>query len=222
MRTSKRFAVPLSAAALLGGAAFVVLPGAPGATDPRPVATTRAEYKLDGKGSRLTVETETVGLSSMFGHDHKFVARDLAGKITLVPGTADAATLEMTVRGDALNLVEDVSDDTHREIETALREAVLETGKFPEIAFRSRAVTATKNDDGSFDIKMTGDLTLHGVRRKMIVPAHVTMTSEGSLRAVGALELRQSDFKIKPYTFAKGTVRVRDYVALSFDLVARR
>lgn len=222
MRTSRRLFVPLSAAALLGGAAYVVLPGTPGATDPRPAATTRAEYRLDGKGSRLTVETETVGLSSMFGHDHKFVARDLAGKITLVPETPESAALELTVRGDALNLVEDVSDDTHREIETALREAVLETAKFPEISFRSRAMTATKNVDGSFDIKLTGDLNLHGVRRKMTVPAHVTMTSDGSLRASGALELRQTDFKIKPYTFAKGTVRVRDYVALSFDVLARR
>ena len=62
---------------------------------------------------------------------------------------------------------------------------------------------------------------MHGVRRKITVPARVTLTPDG-LRATGAMELRQSDFKIKPFTFAKGTVKVRDFVALSFDVVGRR
>ena len=42
------------------------------------------------------------------------------------------------------------------------------------------------------------------------------------IRATGGIELRQSDFKIKPFTFARGTVKVRDVVALSFDVVGKR
>jgi polyisoprenoid-binding protein YceI len=203
----------VSATVLLTGAASIAAPARP--------APVRVEYKIDGKTSRLSVETETVGLSSMFGHDHKFVAREFAGTITLLPDAPESATLELKVPGDVLALVEDVSDDTHREIDTALREAVLETRKYPQISFRSRSVTAKKNDDGSFDVKLAGELDLHGVRRKVSVPARVTLTPDG-IRAVGVMELRQSDFKIKPYTFAKGTVKVRDFVALSFDLVAKR
>jgi polyisoprenoid-binding protein YceI len=222
MRTSARTIVlPLGIATLLAGAAS--LAQSPGAAKqpatPAPGALT--ELRVDAKTSRLTVETETVGLSSMFGHDHKFYARDLSGKISLVPGRPESATLELTVRADALTLVEDVGDDTHREIDAALREVVLETGKYPRITFRSRSVTAKKNDDGSFDVKLTGDLDLHGVRRKITIPARVTETPDG-IRATGAIELRQSDFKIKPFTFAKGTVKVRDVVALSFDVVGKR
>jgi polyisoprenoid-binding protein YceI len=180
----------------------------------------RVAYAIDSKTSRLTVETETVGLSSMFGHDHKFDARDFTGRLTLAPGAPDSAVLELDVRGDGLILLEDVSDDARREIAAALREAVLETAKYPQITFRSRAVSAKLNGDGSFEVALAGDLTLHGVRRKVVVPAHVVPTPNG-IRATGALELRQSAFKIKPYTFASGTVRVRDAVALSFDLVAR-
>jgi polyisoprenoid-binding protein YceI len=98
---------------------------------------------------------------------------------------------------------------------------VLETGKYPQITFRSRNLRASRNPDGSFDVALAGVLDLHGVRRKVVVPAHVTLGPRG-VRAVGALELRQSDFKIKPYTFARGTVKVRDYVALSFDIAGRR
>jgi hypothetical protein len=47
--------IPLLAAALLGSAATVT-PG-----------PEREAYRIDGKTSRLTVETETTGLSSMFG-----------------------------------------------------------------------------------------------------------------------------------------------------------
>ena len=172
------------------------------------------------KTSRLTVETETAGLSSMFGHDHRFDARDFRGTLALVPGVPESAVLELDVRGDALSLLEDVSDDTRREIAEALRNAVLETGKYPDVSFRSRRVTAKKNDDGSTDVRLAGELALHGVRRKVVVPAHVVATP-GGVRATGALTLRQSDFKIKPYTFAKGTVQVRDTLAISFDLRAR-
>jgi polyisoprenoid-binding protein YceI len=220
MKTSIRAFIGLSAATLLGTTAYLTRPGLPAAS-PAKSTEVRTEFRIDGKTSRLTVETETVGLSSMFGHDHKFVARDFTGVITFVPGAPESATLGLKVRGDALALIEDLGDDAHREIATALREAVLETGKYPEISFRSRSVTASRNDDGSFEVKVAGDLDLHGVRRKITVPAHVTL-SPGGIRAIGALELRQSDFKIKPYTFARGTVRVRDYVALSFDLVGKR
>ena len=181
----------------------------------------RTELRFDAKTSRLTVETETVGLASLFGHDHKFDVRDFRGKISLVPEDPGSAALELTVRADTLTLLEDASDDTHREIAAALRDALLETDRYPQIAFRGRSVTVRKNEDGSFDVKLAGDLDLHGVRRTIIIPARVTMTPEG-LRATGAIELRQSDFKIKPYTFAKGTVKVRDVVALSFDVVGRR
>jgi polyisoprenoid-binding protein YceI len=207
--------------ALFAGAMLLAPSGAADAEPTKPAPAARTELRVDAKTSRLTIETETVGLPSMFGHDHKFYARDFAGTITLVPGAPESAALELNVRGDALTLIEDVSDDEHREIGAALRDAVLETGKYPQISFRGRSVTAKKNDDGSYDVSLAGDLQLHGVRRKITFPAHVTTTPEG-MRARGAIELRQSDFKIKPYTFAKGTVKVRDWVALSFDVVGRR
>lgn len=205
-----------SAGVLLAGAACF-LPAEAGTADAPTTNVAAGEYRVDAKTSRLTVETETVGLASMFGHDHRFVAREFAGSIALAREAPETAVLVLTVRGDALTLVEDLSDDAHREIAAAVRDVVLETGKYPEIAFRSRGVTARRNDDGSTDVKLAGELTLHGVRRAIVVPARVTRTADG-LRATGALELRQSDFKIKPYTFAKGTIKVRDVVAISFDL----
>jgi hypothetical protein len=39
---------------------------------------------------------------------------------------------------------------------------------------------------------------------------------------VGTVEIRQTDFKIAPFVFARGTVRVRDRVLISFDVVANK
>jgi len=184
-------------------------------------ATPGITYKIDSKTSRLTVETETSGLSSMFGHDHKFDVRDFTGVLTLPSGAPESAVLELTARADALVLLESVDEDTRREIATALREAVLESARYPAISFRSRSTRATRNGDGSFDVTLTGELNLHGVRRSIVVPAHVVPTP-GGFRATGALGLRQSAFNIKPYTFANGTVSVRNAVTVSFDLAARQ
>jgi len=205
----------------LWSAACVIFAATAAASGPPAPASARATYTIDSKTSRLSVQTETVGLSSMFGHDHKFDARDFNGKLTLLPGVPESAVLELDVRGDALTLLEDVGDDTRREIAEALRVAVLDTDAYPAISFRSRSVTAKQNGDGSFDVRLAGELALHGVHRSVVIPAHVVAAPDG-VRATGALQLRQSNFKIRPYTFAKGTVRVRDTIAISFDLLARR
>jgi len=69
-------------AALLAAAACLFPPGRAISEAPTPGAP-RAAFQVDAKTSRLTVETETVGLASMFGHDHRFLARDFTGTIAL-------------------------------------------------------------------------------------------------------------------------------------------
>jgi polyisoprenoid-binding protein YceI len=70
----------------------------------------------------------------------------------MAPGAPESAVLELTVRADALVLLETVDDDTRREIAAALRDAVLETARYPEVSFRSRRVRATRNADGTLDV----------------------------------------------------------------------
>lgn len=185
----------------------------PGTSEP-----TRVSYRIDVPHSRFVVNTETTGMSSMFGHDHKLEVGDYAGEVNLVPGKPVTASLTLSVRADSLRAVEERDDDISAEIDSALREHVLETGKYPTITFKSRAVKAVAHPDGTFDIKLVGQLELHGVRREVTVP--ITLAFQGdSLRASGTLQLRQRDFKIAPFSFAGGTVSVADR---SFTIVARR
>jgi len=184
-------------------------------------APARVSYQIDVPRSRFVVNTETTGMSSMFGHDHKLEVGDYAGEVSLVPGQPATASLELSVRSDSLRAVQERDDDVAAEIDAALRDHVLETRKYPTITFKSRAVKAAAREDGTFDVGLAGELDLHGVRRAVTVPFKVAFHGD-TLRASGTLALQQRDFKITPFSFAGGTVIVADRVILSFTIVARR
>jgi polyisoprenoid-binding protein YceI len=208
---------------LLACVAFVLALPVAARPDTSERPPSRERYVVDAGRSRLTVEARTSGLSSMFGHDHTFEARTVVGEASVAPGALATAALELTVEADSLWLVEDVGAADYLSVERALKREVLDAARYPRITFRARGATAAgaTREDGALDVRLAGELSLHGVRRRLTVPATVTF-EPGALRATGAVEIRQTDFKIVPFAFAGGTVRVRDRVLISFDVVANK
>jgi polyisoprenoid-binding protein YceI len=214
--THTRSLLVLSIAAALCGVTAVGRAEAPA---PKPGA--RATYHVDAKKSRFIVETETSGLSTMFAHDHKIEVGDFSGAASFAPAGFSGASLDFTVKAASLRLAGETTIGEREAIEAALREDVLETSKHPEITFKSKKVTASRRGDGTWDVRLAGDLTLHGVRRAVTLPARVSLDGD-TLHAIGVFELRQTDYGITPFSFVKGTVAIKDVVTLSFDLVAVR
>jgi polyisoprenoid-binding protein YceI len=66
-----------------------------------------------------------------------------------------------------------------------------------------------------------GDLWLHGVGHSVTIPVTVAENAD-SLRATGTMKLRQTDYRMTPVTAVAGTIRVKDEVTISFDIVAIR
>jgi len=183
--------------------------------------TSRLHYRIDAGKSRFSIETETSGLSTMFGHDHKIAVRDFGGVVSFNPGAPETAALELTVRTDSLRLLdEDVKTGDRRDIEATILN-VLKAAAYNKIVFASTAVTAETIGDGIFDVRIAGQLTMRGVRREVTIPTQVIVRPD-LLRATGSVKLRQTDYKIEPLSFAGGTVKVKDAVTLSFDLIATR
>ncbi len=215
MKTNRRLLV-IAFCCLGGGLASASFgQPAPG----KSVAPSKATYQVDAKKSRFIVETETTGLSAMFAHDHKIGVRDFTGQAVFTRDNAKGASLTFTVQANSLYLLGENDIGERQAIESALREEVLETAKYPEIAFKSRSVTSERRGDGTFDVRLTGDLKLHGVKKAITIPARVSLDN-GTLHAIGVIELRQTDFKITPFSFVSGSVGIRDVVTLSFDIVA--
>jgi polyisoprenoid-binding protein YceI len=211
-------------AAVLIGAALLLFPAArPMAADPAPPAPSAAavRYRIAAGQSRITVRAFAGGLFSVFAHDHTIAARDFDGEVTLIPGAAEGATLRLAVRAGALAVVDQIGDADRKEIEATMRGEVLEAAKYPEIVFQSARVTARQNPDGGYRVEISGDLTLHGVTRRLSFSADVTLDG-GTLRAAGRFPLLQTDYQIAPVSVAGGTIRVKDELQLSFDIVAVR
>ena len=106
-------------------------------------------------------------------------------------------------------------------INKELREIVLEPEKYPEIVFRSTQVTGKIISAGQFDLRIAGDLTLHGITRRIEIPAKVSLNGN-NLRAVGEFSIDRGDFNVKATSAFHGMVRVRKKVKFAFDIVGHR
>jgi polyisoprenoid-binding protein YceI len=190
---------------------------------PAPAAPTRsaatASYKIDASQSRFMVRAFAGGFLSAFAHDHNIAIRDFSGEAQFTYGTVEPASLQLKIKSASLAVTDKVSATDRQKIEGTMRDEVLEVGKYPEIVFRSTSVSATKTGDGQYQAKVAGDLTLHGVTRPLTITAQLEF-GDAVLRARGGFSLKQSSFEIKPVSVAGGTVKVKDELRFSFEIVA--
>ena len=214
----KILALALCAAFAHGGAAKTVktTAHAPHAPQAAPV-----RYRLDAARSTFAVRAFAGGVLWFKGHDHLVAARDFDGEVALTPGPVNPASLRLSVRAASLVETRDVFTEQQKQIiNKELRDIVLEPDKYPEITFKSTGVEA-KTAGGVFKVKLTGDLTLHGVTRRVTIPADVTVAGQ-ELRARGEFHIERSDFNVKATSAFHGTVRVRDKLKVMFDIVAHQ
>lgn len=178
-------------------------------------------YRLDPARSKFVVRAFAGGVLWFKGHDHFVAARDFDGEARLTPGSVNPASLTLNVRAASLAETRDVFTEQQKKIINGeLRDIVLEPDKYPEITFRSTDVSAEARG-GVFRVKLGGDLTLRGVTRRVQIPAEVTLEGD-SLRARGEFEIKRGDFKVPATSAFHGTVRVRDRLKVTFDIVARK
>jgi polyisoprenoid-binding protein YceI len=184
-------------------------------------ATVGDRYLINAMISRSTVKVTATGLLSAFGHSPTIQIRDLKGEIVFSPQDVQTSSLHLVIRAASLSVADNISDKDRREIESQMREQVLETSRYAEIIYDSRSVSVTNATNGSSDVVLLGQLTLHGVTRPQKVPARITVTGD-LLRAFGEFSLRQSDYSIKPVSAVGGGLKVKDEVTFSFDIAARK
>ena len=68
---------------------------------------------------------------------------------------------------------------------------------------------------------INGNLSLHGITRSLPVTAQVTVTGD-LLRAYGEFSILQSNYGIPLVSVAGGTLKLKDELKLTFDIVARK
>jgi hypothetical protein len=157
--------------------------------------------------SKVTVLVFRSGLFSAFAHNHQ-IAAPLSG------GTIDPTARQLQLRFDVRRMQvldpEASSSDRSQIQATMLSDKVLDAERFPEITFTSQRIVSGAN--GGYTVE--GQLNLHGVSRKLIVPV-----SAINGRYVGTVTLKQTEFGITPVKVFGGTVKAKDQVQITFEVV---
>ena len=148
-----------------------------------------ADYDIDKPGQHAFVNFKIshLGISWMYGS-----FKDFEGTFSYDEAKPEASKVSVTLRTNSV-------DTNHAERDKHIRGGdFLDVSKFPEAKFVSTKIT---NVEGKkFDV--TGDLTIHGVTKQVVVNAELTGQGNdpwGGYRAgfLGTTNIQMSDFGIK-------------------------
>jgi polyisoprenoid-binding protein YceI len=178
-------------------------------------------YRIDPGRSRFMVKAFATGMLSVFAHNPTIAIRDFTGEVEFAPDSPEQSSLNIRIQSGSLQVADEVSDKDRREMERQIREEVLETDRYPEIVFESTNVSADRIMASQYRAKIKGNVTLRGLTRDCEITAQI-IAGPDTLRAHGEFPLKQSDFNIKPVTAVGGTIKLKDELKFTFDIVAHK
>jgi polyisoprenoid-binding protein YceI len=178
-------------------------------------------FTLDKSSSKFTVQAFASGMLSALGHSPTFAIRDFSGEAAVNPNAPAQASLNIRIRAGSLQVTDDIKSSDRHEMESTMNQSVLEIEKYPEILFDSTGVSANQVGEGRYQVNMNGNLTLHGVTRSIAVPLQLAFLGD-MFRASGECPVSQSSFGITPVSVAGGSLKLKDELKLTFDIVARK
>jgi hypothetical protein len=163
---------------------------------------------IDVTQSSLKIRVFKSGPFSAFAHDHEIQAPIAEGKID----SSGTPGVQLRVDSRKMRVLDpEISVDKRAEIQHTMEgNAVLDVEHFPEISYRSIAIT--KTGDAQWEVR--GNLNLHGKNQPVVV---VVSLKAGHYR--GSASFKQSDFGMSPIRIAGGSVKVKDEVKIEFDIV---
>ena len=108
-----------------------------------PPATT-VRYLVDAKGSTFTVRAFAAGMLSAFGHNPTIVISDFQGEVQWSSSALEDASLRIVIQAASLAVTDDISANDRREIESRMRDEVLEVDGFSEILYECPRVSSVQ------------------------------------------------------------------------------
>src|SRR5215204_3687251 len=151
-------------------------------------------YQLDASQSKFTAHALAGGLLWFKGHNHLIAVREFTGEAQLTPNSITPASLVIVAKTASMVETSSVFTEPQKQIiNKELREIVLQPDQYPEIVFKSTNVTGKGTGNNQYDLKIMGDLTLHGVTRPITIPTKVTVTGSEP-RAQGEFSINRGDF----------------------------
>jgi polyisoprenoid-binding protein YceI len=138
---------------------------------------------------------------------------DVTGTIVADPANPAASSAQVIINMDSLDTGVSLRNKE-------MGERYLQTDKFRTATLKSVSVTgpASIAPNQPAEISVTGDMTLHGVTKRMTIPVRVVLIAEGRIHATSNFKIHMPDFGINvPHTIL---VTVNDDVPVRLDVWA--
>ncbi len=138
---------------------------------------------------------------------------DVTGTIVADPANPSAGSVQIDINLDTLDTGNGMRNKE-------MRGRYLETNKFGTATFKSVNVTGPPSVSANqpADINVTGNLTLHGVTKRMTITVRVVLIPDGRIHATSSFKIHMPDFGISvPHNIL---VTVNDEVPVRLDVWA--
>jgi hypothetical protein len=176
--------------------------------------------EVHAENTRIYVHVYKTGL----GHEHAVVGRVKEGVIHLgatqnagrVVADLTSFVADVDYARKLIGLPADNDADTQKKVtENMLGKEVLDILQFPTATgtIASARLLPQPSSNGLPQYLLEGELSLHGVTKKMSVVAEA-LEQNGWVRLRGHVSLKQSDFGMQPYTAMLGALGVADELDL--------
>ena len=170
----------------------------------------KATYKIDPAHSKAHFTVRHMMITNVRG-----AFSGVQGTVVYDPENLSASSVDVTIDTNTINTQE---PDRDRHLKSA---DFLEVEKYPTITFKSKSITK----DGSGELQVKGDLTIHGVTKELVMkvegPTAEAKDPWGNIRigASGTTKIKRSDFGLT-YNAAleAGGVLVGDEVKIELEV----
>lgn len=125
-------------------------------------------YAVDASHTSVIFGISHLGFSYTYGRFNK-----VAGSYNLDEANPAASSFEMTLETASVDTGDAKRDEHLRKPD------FFNANEFPQITFKSTEVSAKKNDKGETVFEVTGDMTMHGVTRKVTLPLRLLKVGQG-------------------------------------------
>lgn len=186
-----------------------------------PLVAEPRSYRVDAAASAVNIHVGKAGLFKFAGHEHLVLATIEHGEVWAdlddltrsgVSLRFNAATLRVSDKGEP-------PADVVKVQAKMVGPEQLDVARFPSVGFVTTAVAGKQKDNGEYELRLTGELTLHGISKTLTLPVRVSVSGD-TLTASGAGVLRHTDFGLTPVSVA-GVVKVKNEIGVEYKIVAK-
>jgi len=176
-------------------------------------------FTLSNENASLKVRTSREGLGARAGHD-LIIQVTRWEAITRSEGAPPDVSAEIDPNSlqilEGTGGVKPLTDGDRSDIKGDLQKKVLETDRFPRIAFQGRHWQMLSEDATHTRAKLSGDLELHGQRSPLDLDVELRRVN-GGVQVKATTSVVQTQWGIKPFTAFLGALKVADPVQIEVE-----